>query len=309
MPKAGSNEISQDVFNTLLYSDVYDFPLTAREIHQYLSGRAASIEEVCHALKSDPRFTGEGDYFTLPGRQKIVSVREMREKRSQRLLPLALKYGRIIGRLPFIRMVALTGSLAVHNVSGNEDFDYMLVTRPGRLWTARAFVLLFGRFTRLAGHTICPNVIVSEDSLAWSQHDLYSARDLCQMIPISGMSVYQKLIQANQWVEDFLPNAYVNITDTFFEGKESYKTSLRSILELPLRGRLGERAERWEMSRKIERFSRQEGFGEETIFSATICQGNFDHHRRWTWTELERRRAAFNDKPLSQKNPVQLEIL
>ncbi|MGE5377988.1 MAG: hypothetical protein ACM3XO_23245 [Bacteroidota bacterium] len=309
MPNAGSNEISQAVFNTLLYSDVYDFPLTAREIHRYLSGRAASYEEVCQALKEDPRFTRAGDYFTLPGRQEIVSVREMREKRSQGLLPLALKYGKIIGRLPFIRMVALTGSLAVHNVSGFEDFDYMLVTRPGRLWTARAFVLLFGRFTRQAGHTICPNVIVSEESLTWSQHDLYSARDLCQMIPISGMSVYQKLIQANQWVEDFLPNAYLNITDMFFEERESDKTWLRSVLELPLRGRLGERVEGWEMRRKIERFSRQEGFGEETIFSASICQGNFDHHRRWTRSELERRRAAFNDQPFSQENPVQLETL
>ena len=36
------------------------------------------------------------------------------------------------------------------------------------------------------------------------------------------------------------------------------------------------------MNRKIARFSKQTGFGEETVFNAEICQGNFDHHRKWT---------------------------
>jgi hypothetical protein len=36
------------------------------------------------------------------------------------------------------------------------------------------------------------------------------------------------------------------------------------------------------MNRKIARFSKQQGFGEETIFNAEMCQGNFDHHSKKT---------------------------
>jgi hypothetical protein len=161
-----------------------------------------------------------------------------------------------------------------------------LVACPGRLWTARAFVLLFGRLTRLYGHIICPNLIVIDDTLEWHQRDLYSARELCQMIPISGLDVYQKLMKANVWVKDFLPHAYKES-----KGSDSKKRTsiLQKLIEFPWMGKLGDRFENWEMNRKIARFSKQKGFGEETIFNATMCQGNFDHHRKWVEKELQLR--------------------
>jgi len=203
-----STEISQAVLQAVLYSDIFDFPVTAREVHRYLPRIVASYEDVCQVLSAEDRFVKAGDYVTLAGREHLVNVREEREDQSKKLLPYALKYGRIIGCLPFVRMVALTGSLAVRNVSGNVDFDYMLVTRPGRLWTARAFTLLFGRFTKLSGHTVCPNLVVSENYLEWHQRDLYTAREFSQMIPISGKDIYHKLMSTNVWIKDFLPNAY-----------------------------------------------------------------------------------------------------
>jgi hypothetical protein len=214
-------------------------------------------------------------------------------------MPYALKYGRLLGSLPFVRMVALTGSLAVMNVSKNADFDYLLVTHPGRLWTARAFALLFGRLTRRLGHTICPNLIISENSLVWHQHDLYSARELCQMIPMSGKDVYRKLMKANGWVKEFLPNAF---TELYGEPDEQERASLlRKTLELLLRGKLGDHFEQWEMNRKIARFSKQEGFGEETVFNTELCQGNFDHHRKWTQEKLGQRLSTFETEGLLAK--------
>ncbi len=292
MPEEVPGELAQAVYDTLSYSDVFDFPLKAREIYRYLSGKAATPEDLDRVLSSDPRFVRDGEYFALPGRGEIMRLREKREQRSQELLPYAFAYGRMIGALPFVRMVALTGSLAVHNLAGDEDFDYMLVTQAGHLWTARAFVLLLGRVTRLVGHTLCPNVVVAENHLEWSQHDLYSARELCQMIPIVGMGVYQSLMKANAWVRDLLPNAYREAI--LAPAQQKSGQILHRLFEFPFQGRLGKRFERWEMNRKIERFSSQAGFGEETIFNANICQGNFDHHRKWTRQELEKRGVRLN---------------
>ncbi len=294
MLDVSSEDLSRALLYAIAYADVFDYPLTALEIHRYLTGVRAPVEAVNRALAKDSQFMRIGDYFTLPDREEIVSIRMQREAHSRKLLRRAIQYGRILGALPYIRMVGLTGSLAVLNVSTVVDFDYMLVTARGRLWTARAFALAFNRLTRLQGNTLCPNLIISEEALEWPHHDLYSARELCQMVLIAGKEVHSRLMQANPWVFSFLPNC--SLDSSREQGATSVAPTFRSIIELPLRGGLGDRLEAWEMNRKIARFTRQHGYGEETIFNADLCQGNFDHHRSRTYEALEKRLAGFESK-------------
>ena len=287
--------LSQAILETVAYSDVFEHPLRAREIHRYLIGNRLPFEELEQALDDERTILRKGEYFFLPGREEIVQIRQICEAHSRRLLPRALQIGRLLGALPFIRMVALTGSLAVLNVSKTDDFDYMLVTVPGRVWTARALALLINRVVKLFGHTICPNLIISEKALEWPLHDLYSARELCQMVPVFGMDVYRDLLQLNAWAADFLPNAFIESNRSQFEVSQENSVSshrtpvLKKLFEVLLGGKLGDRFEEWEMNRKIRRFSQQEGFGEETVFHAEVCQGNFHHHRKWTHAAFQKR--------------------
>jgi len=280
--------LERAILETLAYSDIFDYPLRLDELHRYLllQTEMGFLPQTIELLNDQ---VGEKDgYYFLAGRESIIEIRKHREAHSQKLFQLAWKYGRIIGMLPFIRMVALTGSLAVMNSSNDADFDYMLVAASGRVWVARAFSLLFNRITRLFGYTLCPNLVISENALIWSQHDLYSARELCQMIPVSGLDVYHKLMQANGWVRDFLPNAIVQVSKT----SKDAKVLRQKFLEYPLRGKLGDQIESWEMKRKIARFMQQDGFSDETVFNAEMCQGNFDHHRDSTQRMLEERLIA-----------------
>jgi hypothetical protein len=70
-----------------------------------------------------------------------------------------------------------------------------------------------------------------------------------------------------------------------------------------LRGKLGDKLEAWEMNRKIARFSKQEGFGEETVFTAEICQGNFHHHRKWTKGRYEEKVSSLAEVHLTLSTP------
>lgn len=286
-----TGELGHGILEALAYSDVFEYPLRLEELHRYLPVRA-DVEELQAALESASNLiqSTEGYYF-LAGRAGIVEIRKRREERSRKLLPRALKYGHILGSLPFARMAALTGSLAVMNVSEDADFDYMLVAAAGRVWTARAFALAFNRCVRMFGHAVCPNLIVSESALEWPRRDLYSARELCQMIPITGLDIYRRLMKANEWAKEFLPNAF-RANETDLTGRNADNPLLRLMqrsLEFLLRGRVGDRLESWEMTRKIARLSKQEGFGEETVFTAEVCQGNFHHHRRRTHEAFQNR--------------------
>lgn len=273
------------ILETLAYSDIFDYPLTADELHRFLvmSAERRDVEQ-CAAKGKNISF--KDGYFYLAGRDEIVGLRRQREITSRKIFKRAMFYGRVLGALPFVRMVALTGSLAMLNLSKNPDMDFMLVTKHGRVWTARAFAVVLGKIARLFGDTICPNLIVSERALAWPLHDLYSARELCQMIPITGADFYLRLFAANPWVKSFFPNVHIKSSEVF------KIPAIWRAAEIPLQGFLGDKFETWEMSRKIRKFSTQPGFGAETVFTADVCQGNFHHHRKWTDDVYQERLSA-----------------
>jgi len=282
------------ILQTLAYSDIFDYPLTADELCRFLVVPSCAHDvEQCAAAMENIAF--RDGYYYLAGRDEIVKLRKNRAAVSQRVYARAVAYGRILGTLPFVRMVALTGSLAMLNLSRNPDMDFMLVTKHGRVWTARAFAILLGKIARLFGDTICPNLIISERALEWPLHDLYSARELCQMIPITGNDIYLRLFSANSWVESFLPNA-IPKTSEFLINSEVWR-----MAEFPLQGTLGDKLESWEMTRKIKKFSAQPGFGAETVFTADVCQGNFDHHRKWTDEIYQERLTTLGIKKVEQE--------
>ncbi len=272
------------VLDTLAYSDVFDYPLMLGELHRYLTV-SATLPELIECLKHCENVEFRDGFYFLKGRDEIVPLRIQRERASLRAYERALRYGRILGHLPFIRMVTLTGSLAVRNCDETGDYDYMLVARTGRVWLARAFALLLNRTAHLFGETLCPNLIVSEKALEWNSHDLYSAREICQMIPIVGNDIYSCLRTTNQWTNDLLPQTKYHL----LQNNHEKIPTLQRLMEFFLKGKFGDMLEVWEMKRKIARFSRQEGFGIETKFNADICQGNFDHHGTWTITAYKER--------------------
>ena len=102
-------------------------------------------------------------------------------------------------------------------------------------------------------------------------------------------------MKANEWAKEFLPNCSHDFSRE--QRATEVATTLQSRFELLLRGKLGDKFEAWEMTRKIARFSKQAGFGEETIFNANVCQGNFHHHRKWT-------REVFESKLMSINSPL-----
>ncbi len=278
--------IEDAIFETLVYSDIFDYPLSPAELHRYLPV-PASLDAVERALRHPGSRIGtaEGFYF-LAGRDNLVEQRHKRNIDSNRPFRQAVRFGRVLGGLPFIRMVGLTGSLALRNAERTADIDYLIIAEHGRLWTARAFALLFGRATSSLGYTLCPNLILSDQHLEWEPKDLYSARELCQMIPLAGSENYSRLRQANAWTQGLLPNAAAAPNES---SRIPPGSILQHLAEMPLRGSLSDQLEAWEMNRKIRRFRRLAGFGTETVFNENLCQGNFNHHALQTRSALRER--------------------
>src|SRR6266446_9489135 len=193
--------VEQAVVRAVVYADVFDYPLQATEIHCYLHGIAAPWDATAAALARccarGKVLSHRDGFYTLPGRAALVELRRRRAVRAERLWPTAVRYGHMIAGLPFVRMVAVTGSLAWDNVKDTGDIDYLIVTEAGRLWLCRWLIAALGRLARLDSVHLCPNYMVSTRALLLAERNLYGAYELARMIPIAGMGTYRRLRRAN----------------------------------------------------------------------------------------------------------------
>ncbi len=286
-----TNFLQRAILHTLAYADVFDYPMTARELHRYLTGLKASFEDLSEALNDDNLCDGQvvrvGNYFTFRGREETVGTRLRRESASKRWWKDAKFYGRMLASLPFVQMVAVTGSLAMDNLDEHADIDYFIVTAPGRLWTCRALSLLVVRLAGLIGVNLCPNYFVSENALALEGDSLYTAHELAQMIPLYGKNIYEQMRRLNRWTAGYLPNAQDAPERRVDVKPARWKNAWEFVLtRLPLQG-----FEVWEMDRKLAKLSRGQAQNPEAVFSADVCKGHMDRHGQKIEMALERRLA------------------
>jgi len=281
-PPARAGVVLRSVFYTLAYADVFDYPLTAHEVYRYLPAANASFEEVNQALADESLFSKIEDYYTLRGREEIVETRNRRVEVASRLWPKAARYGRIIAMLPFVRMVAVTGSLAMNNTDQGKDIDYMIVTAPNHLWTARALTLLVARFAKLEGVNLCPNYLVTTNVLELNERSLYVAHELAQMIPLSGVEIYDEMRRLNGWMANYLPNSLMAPEMPDCVKLMQQRSVIQNVLEILFRLPFGNWFEKWEMDRKIARLTREQSSSFESYFSADVCKGHIDRHQQKT---------------------------
>ncbi len=298
---AESATIQEALLETVAYVDVFDYPLRSLEAHRYLSGHAATLEQVQHELDvlcaGSGRLAQRDGYYTLPGRELIVKIRKTRYKIAQALWPQAVFYGRRIAAMPFMRMVAVSGSLAVDNAEQGADIDYFIISAAGRVWLSRAFAILIVRLAARKGVQLCPNYILSADRLAFSEHSFYSAHELTQMVLVTGQSMYDQLRQANAWSACYLPNAVGHPRRIELVDLSLGQRRLRSMSETILATRLGTRLEKWEMDRKIARLSRQlpDQAHTEAAFCADWCKGHFVSHGENTMAAFSKRLSIISE--------------
>ncbi|MEM8858269.1 MAG: radical SAM protein [Chloroflexota bacterium] len=296
LPKLGLSP-ADAILQTVSYAGIFSHPLTVRELHRYLIGLKLTAEELDDeiirmlALGSLIQQTQQR-WTTLPGNEKLFGIRAEREERSRRLWPLARHYGRLVGRLPFVRMVAVTGSLAVNNPDPKADIDLFIITEPDRLWLTRLMTVGIVKLAARQGVHLCPNYFITTKNLTIETRNLYTAREICQMVPLSGHDVYHQFRLANHWTTGFLPNSTLPST---VQGELS---SGARVGEYFLSGPLGDRLEQWEMNRKIDKFVNQNRCN-EAQFSADQCKGHFDGHQERVLAKVE---ELSQDQPLAVSN-------
>lgn len=236
---------------SVIYASLFDYPLTVHQLHKSLIGVRAGCNDIVSWWRTSELLQSTVEYrdglFFPAGRADLVATRARRETLSRELLDRDRRILSLLSKMPFVRMVALSGSLAHLNAEGSADLDLFVITARRRVWLVTVTMLLLSKVMGIRRH-ICMNYAVSEAALQIEQQDLFSANQIIHLRPIFGSDVFARFVTANPFVRTFYPN---------FELPESQAPSPKSTIERIFSlgpAQLGERAcrslYRWHLRRK-----------------------------------------------------------
>jgi hypothetical protein len=207
MPPSSARELS--VLQAVTYAGLFDYPLTLSQLRESLSGVVADEDSILDWWRDSPLLQATVEYrhglFFPSGRADLPGTRARREAFSRRMLDRDRRVLAFVSRMPFVRMVALSGSLAHLNAEGVADLDLFVITAPRRVWSVTVTMLIVARLLGWR-RRLCLNYVISEDHLAIEPADLFSANQIIHLRPVSGWATYVRFLEANPFVARVYPN-------------------------------------------------------------------------------------------------------
>lgn len=164
-------DIKEAIVKTIAYFDMFDFPLTAREIWQGLEMKC-ELETVIEALESGIKNVDykNGLYF-FAGRSFILNTRQERYNATDRKFKRALLAAKIYKFIPWVKMVAVGNLMGAHNLREDSDIDLFIITESKRIWLTRFFCAALAGILGLrpkpgrVRDKICLSFFISEQAL------------------------------------------------------------------------------------------------------------------------------------------------
>jgi hypothetical protein len=271
-----NSELQKNILTTITYYDVMGYPLTAFEIWKYLTrisnsefripndagDEKVSLVEVMLELENEKlgRLVDEyqGFYF-LKGRVELVGQRLERNKIANQKMKKLLQVAGFLRFIPFVRMVAVTGSLAMKNSDQESDLDLLIALKYGRIFTGRLLVTVLvhilgrRRHGKKIADRVCLNYFVTDQTMEVSLKDVFSASEYSFIFPIFGWHDFQKFQKDNQWIRGYKPNFRL---DEVYNSRFLYDTFfvriIREMGEALLNFDVSERYLRQKQMKKIE---------------------------------------------------------
>ena len=252
------DRVEAGVIRTLLYFDIFHYPLTLDEIvkfHPHKSDRIAIVKAIS-LLRNKLVVFKLDNFYSLHPNNAFAQRRKAGNELAKKRLQTARKFSWLISKFPFVRAIMISGSLSKNYMEASSDIDYFIITEPGRLWLTRGLLALFKRFFLLNSHKFfCTNYLIDSQSLEIEEKNIYTAMETTTLIPVYGKELYEKFANKNQWTKHHLPNMHTG-RKAFIRENVS---PIKNIVEKVLSGSVGEKLDLYFMDLAIQRWKKQFG--------------------------------------------------
>jgi hypothetical protein len=181
-------------------------------------------------FKFDKYYTLKNDYFLVERRQKGNA-------NAVNMLVTARKVGNLIVRFPYVRGIAISGSLSKNFADADSDIDFFIITTKNRLWIARTLMHFLKKLAFLIKkeHYLCMNYYIDEEDLLIHEQNVYTATEIATLIPLHGDTIFEQFYNANAWTRNFLPNKCLRLATA----KPVKMSMIKKFIEKLFNNRLG----------------------------------------------------------------------
>ncbi|MEX6686386.1 hypothetical protein QTN47_02715 [Danxiaibacter flavus] len=250
-------DLEKDILATLTYFDNFRYPLTQKEIYSFLQERCtrdvvgASLQKmVCNNTVYRMQ-----DYYSLNNDIDYVVRRKKGYEQALKLISKGEKIASFISHFPFVRGIAISGSLSKYFADENADIDFFIITSTNRVWIARSFTHLLKKLSFLFGkqHLLCMNYYIDESKPEIIEKNIFTATEVVTLIPVKGVSAFDNFFEANNWTAEYLPNFFMPLR----RNAEMSTNVVKRLVELLLKGKAGNALDTWLMHMTDHRWQRK----------------------------------------------------
>jgi len=274
------SSLTHKVKKVIAYFDVFDHPLTEKEIVN-LCDNSIPMKDY-HIIFSDlivreKCFEKDGYYGLQPEIEKLIEKRSIKEKEAQKYYKRLSFFVNLIAKFPFVRGIAVSGSLSKGVMYEKGDIDYFIITASERLWVCRTLLVLFKKvFLFNSKKYFCVNYFVDENNLEIADKNMFTAVEVAHLIPVFNAQLIEDLKEKNLWVKEFFPNFKHLINCSFDTSK---KRKIKG-LELLFEGKLGDKFDLWLMQLTFKRWQKKFSHFNADKFELTMRtnRGISKHH-------------------------------
>lgn len=216
--------LEKTILATLVYYDIFDYPLTGFEIWRHLirskdfedeSMESGKVFEALHESAILKDCTGHRfGFYYLKGRERIVEKRLWRKKLADQKWKKLKRVFRILSLVPYVRGIFVSGSLAMENSKDDSDVDIIVVAQHGRIWTVRTlmtaltFILGVRRHGEKTKDRICLNHYITDRSLRIPFESLYNAESYVHLLNVylEDEDIFRRFEEENNWLKNYVVN-------------------------------------------------------------------------------------------------------
>ncbi len=258
-----SKKVEKNLISTIEYFTFFKYPPDFEEIYTFYPKKIGKIElrDNLNLLIKKQKIIQKASLdnvkrYTPWEYQKLHRQYSPKVVSSAQKIKSIKKYSGFLSILPQIKLIGLSGSVAMANARQDDDIDLFVITGQNRLWTGRFLALilasLWGRRRRReeshVNNKICLNLFFEETGLKIhaQKRSKFVAHEVLQMKPLADkQKTHSRFLGANSWVFKLFPNA-ARSTDKFLTPSEPLRSrkvrsrknllsSLADLIELTLK--------------------------------------------------------------------------
>ena len=111
------DRIERAILKTLVYSDIFDYPLSKDELWKFLTSGKIDKESFEELLKDNliEKVNFRNSFYCLSGREEIIKTRIERKKESRKKIVVAKKIIKQLCCIPTIQFIGISGALSLEN--------------------------------------------------------------------------------------------------------------------------------------------------------------------------------------------------